>query len=238
MSLPPPSLLALPIPVLVTLTLTLLLLFVPLPLPLLMLSLRSAAEESVVLVSANLHAHLASFRHLSLAFAILATVPLPPIKTTINMRSNTWTVARLLAFVLLLSFAATPTSNAKDLSPCIHGTVTDPDGATIKGARVLVTNQKTEVVFKTQSSADGSYEFSKLPRGVYSLSVQVPGFHTFTVYGINLSVDSDYSRQIQILRGMTSAVLVPAGDQAKDKPDELAVRSLPSHILLRCPQIR
>jgi hypothetical protein len=152
--------------------------------------------------------------------------------------SNAWTIARLLAFVLLLSFAATPASSAKNLSPCIHGTVTDPDGATIKGARVLITNQKTQLVLKTQTGADGNYEFSRLPPGIYSLSVQVPGFQIFTVYGINLSVDSDYSRPIQMLRGMTSAILVPAGDQAKHQPDELAVRSPPTHLPQRCPQIR
>ena len=241
MSLPPLSLLALPIPVVLPLALVLLfLLFVPLPLRLLMSSLRSATEGSAVVVFANHHAHLSSFRHLSLALAILATIPLPTIKTTISYRSNAWTFTRLLAFVLLLSFAAIPASSAKNLSPCIRGTVIDPDEATIKGARIMVTNQKTEAVFKTQTSADGSYEFSKLPRGVYSLSVQVPGFQTFTVYGINLSADSDYSRQIQILRGMTSAILVQAGDQTSDGAGELAIRSLPPPHLPkpRCPQIR
>ena len=238
MSLLPLSLLALPIPVLLPLTLTLLLLLAPLPLPLLMLSLRSAAEASVLLVSANLHAHLTSLRHLSLALAILATVPTLMMKPTSNMRSNAWAIARLFGFLLLLSFAVMPSSSAKNLSPCIVGTVIDPDGATIKGARVLVTNQKTELVYKTQTSPDGTYGFSKLPNGIYSLSVQVPGFQTFTVYGITLLIDSEYSRQVQMLRGMTSAILVPAGDQAKHKPDELAVRSLPPHFSRRCPQIR
>ncbi|NYF91181.1 carboxypeptidase-like regulatory domain-containing protein [Tunturiibacter empetritectus] len=238
MSLLPLSLLGLPIQVLLPLALAFLLLFVPLPLPLLMLSLRSVAEESVVLVFSNFSAHAASLRHLSLALAILTTVPTSTIRTASNMKSNASTIARLLCFVLFLSFAAIPASSAKNLSPSIRGTVTNPDGAIVKGARVLVTNQKTEAVFKTQTSADGTYEFSKLPNGIYSLSVQVPGFQTFTVYGINLSVDSKYSRQVQMLRGMTSAVLVPAGDQAKDTSNELAVRSLSSHILSRCPQIR
>jgi hypothetical protein len=235
MSQLPLFLLALPIPVLMSLTLILLLLFVPLPLPLLMFTLHSATEEAVVLVFANLHAHLASLRHLSIALAILATVPIP----TIRARSTAWTITRLLGFVLLLSFAVIPTSSAKNLSPCIHGTVIDPDGATIKGARVLVTNQKTELVYKTQTGADGTYEFSKLPSGIYSLSVQVPGFQTLTVYGINLSADSDYSKQIQMFRGrMTSFTLLPAaGDQAKDKPDVLAVRTR-SHSIFRRDVLR
>jgi Carboxypeptidase regulatory-like domain len=149
----------------------------------------------------------ASLYRLCVALAILVSIPSP----TMKRRYNLWIILGFPALAFLLSLGAAPPTNAQNLAPSIRGTVNNPEGSTIKGAKVVLTNQKTEAIFRTRTNCNGSYEFRQLPVGTYSLSVQSPGFQAFTVYGIDLAVDSDYTRQIDMLRGsMTRAILVPA----------------------------
>jgi carboxypeptidase family protein len=202
------SLLALPVPLLVILSSALLVPLIPsLPWCALFLSFRSAAEESVVPHLASSHSVHASLYRLCVALAIIVSIPSP----RTERRYNLWIILGLPALAFLLSLGATPSSNAQNLSASIRGTVNNPEGATIKGAKVVLTDQRTEAIFRTRTNCHGSYEFRQLPAGTYSLSVQAPGFETFTVYGINLALDSDYNRQIDMLRGsMARAILVPA----------------------------
>jgi hypothetical protein len=117
---------------------------------------------------------------------------------------------RFLALGLLLFFTAVLSSNATDLSGSVRGTVSDSEGVAVEGATVVATNQDTGVDSSTRTRKDGNYEFLKLPIGIYSVSVQVPGFHAFTVFGIKLDVDSEVVEKIVMIPGsMTSAVLVP-----------------------------
>jgi hypothetical protein len=117
---------------------------------------------------------------------------------------------RLLALGVLFFLAAVQPTKATDLSATVRGTVSDSEGAAIEGATVVATNQDTGVDSSTRTRKDGNYEFLKLPIGIYSVSVQVPRFHTFTVFGIKLDVDSEVVEKIVMIPGsMTSAVLVP-----------------------------
>jgi Carboxypeptidase regulatory-like domain len=202
------SLIALPLPLTILLSAAFLVaLLSPLPWCALLLPFGGAIEESVVPHLAVSHPAHASFYRLCMALVILVTIP----SGTTKRQHNRWFIVCFLALALVLSLAATSATNAESLSPAIRGTINNSEGSTLKGARVLVTNQSTEAVFRTRTDNTGNYEFHKLPAGVYSLSVQSPGFQTFTVYGINLTPDSDYTRQIEMVRGsMTRAILVPA----------------------------
>jgi hypothetical protein len=202
------SMIALPLPLLILLSAACLVaLLWPLPWCALLLPLRGAIEESIIPHLAVPHPVHASFYRLCMALVILVTIP----SGTNRRHHNRWFIICFLALAFLLSLAATPATNAENLSPTIRGTVNNSEGSIIKGARILVTNQSSEAVFRTRTDSNGNYEFHKLPPGVYSLSVQSPGFQTFTVYGIDLTSDSDYTRQIDMMRGsMTRAILVPA----------------------------
>src|SRR5271170_338611 len=99
---------------------------------------------------------------------------------------------RLLALGLLFFFTAVQPTKATDLSATVRGTVSDSEGTAIEGATVVATNQDTGVDSSFRTRKDGTYEFLKLPIGIYSVSVQVPGFHPFTVFGIKLDIDSEF----------------------------------------------
>ena len=58
----------------------------------------------------------------------------------------------------------------------VSGTVTDPDGAIIPGAKVDVRNNATNVVLSRTSTSSGYYVVSPLSPGTYTITVSAPGF--------------------------------------------------------------
>src|SRR5271163_2566166 len=60
----------------------------------------------------------------------------------------------------------------------INGTVTDPSGAVVTGARVTATNTATGVVASAETSSVGSFTIVGLIPGDYAVAVEAPGFKT------------------------------------------------------------
>lgn len=56
------------------------------------------------------------------------------------------------------------------------GTITDPSGAAVAGARVIVTHVETGVSRETRTNDTGYYEFPLLPAGQYRLEAEQTGF--------------------------------------------------------------
>jgi len=60
----------------------------------------------------------------------------------------------------------------------IVGTVTDPSGAAIPGARITVTNQQTGVVAReTTTNTDGNFAIPALPTSTYSVRAEKKASH-------------------------------------------------------------
>ncbi len=60
----------------------------------------------------------------------------------------------------------------------LHGTVSDPNGAVVAGALVILQNQARGFKSETKTAEDGSYEFLQLPPATYELRVSAAGFKT------------------------------------------------------------
>ncbi len=58
----------------------------------------------------------------------------------------------------------------------IGGTVKDPNGGVVPGAAVVVVNQAQGLRQSATTSVEGSFVFSQLPPGVYTLTVEASGF--------------------------------------------------------------
>lgn len=92
----------------------------------------------------------------------------------------------------LVTFAASPTK-ADDVYGRIRGTVTDPSGAVIAGARITATNIDTGISKSVDSTSDGSYEFLQLAApATYRLTVARVGFQTFEAQNIHLELNQIY----------------------------------------------
>jgi hypothetical protein len=92
----------------------------------------------------------------------------------------------------------------------IAGTVHDPSGAAVVGARIVLT-AATGQTREAQSSREGYFRFSGIEPGEYSLQVSAPGFSAYTANGINVGVTEfiDVSPKLQV-GGATTNVQVTA----------------------------
>jgi len=87
------------------------------------------------------------------------------------------TTAALLVVVLAIfaSFTAIPAS-AQAIYGSIIGTVTDPQGAAVPGAKVTVTNVRKGTKDEVTTNADGNYNVTHLIPDLYSVRVEAPNF--------------------------------------------------------------
>lgn len=68
----------------------------------------------------------------------------------------------------------------------VSGTVLDPIGAMIPGARVIFTNNATKEARQTSTNDEGRFEFSSVPAGDYSISIEMPNFKALEIKNVSL----------------------------------------------------
>src|SRR5712671_3452538 len=93
-------------------------------------------------------------------------------------------VRMIVVFVLLASVSPA----AQTFRGTILGTVTDPSGAVVAGAKVTVKNMGTGLERTTDTSTDGSYALPELPIGTYIVTVTQAGFQTSVTTGVTVDV--------------------------------------------------
>ena len=69
----------------------------------------------------------------------------------------------------------------------ITGTVTDPSGAVVAGARVTAENSATHNLLETVTTSTGNFTLAQVPVGAWDVAVEAPGFKRFT--SLNNSVE-------------------------------------------------
>jgi len=116
----------------------------------------------------------------------------------------------LVAFLALL--VAMP-AYAQKITGTIRGTVTDPTGAIIAGAKVTVKNEDTGLTRSSTTSSAGIFSFAELPVGSYRVEVEHPGFKAEVRSKVTLNVADTRAVDIQLATGDISEVVnveVPA----------------------------
>ncbi len=108
----------------------------------------------------------------------------------------------LIAALLLLVCAGVLRAQVDTAS--IVGTVQDPSGAAISGARVTVTNAATGEQSTVTSGDSGNYIFPYLRVGTYNISIEGTGFKTAVVTGIKLDVQDRRRLDISMELGTTT----------------------------------
>jgi hypothetical protein len=78
---------------------------------------------------------------------------------------------------------------AQSVTGQISGTVTDSGDSAIAGATAQLTNDLTKQVRSLTTESSGSFIFSNLVPGDYSLHVSHPGFKAYAQHAINVSAD-------------------------------------------------
>ena len=147
-----------------------------------------------------------------------------------------------IACVFVAMFAAVLGAQAPTGS-VLRGQVTDPSGAAVVGATVLLTTPSGAAI-DTTTNKDGVYEFKDLAAGKYEVKAIAPGFAMFTKSGVliaagqtlkaNISLDIEVQQEKVVVNSTTTQVDVNPANNANaivmqgkdlealsDDPDEL-----------------
>jgi len=89
----------------------------------------------------------------------------------------------------------------------ISGTITDQTGRAIQGAAITVVNNDTNLSFTRLSAGDGTYTFSPIKIGVYTLTVSAPNFETRKQENIRVDVSQVVSLSFSLKPGAVNEVV-------------------------------
>jgi Carboxypeptidase regulatory-like domain/TonB-dependent Receptor Plug Domain len=105
-----------------------------------------------------------------------------------------------LVFTLtLVSFALT--ASAQTSRGTVSGAVTDPTGAVISGANVVITNAATSVSRSTVTNSEGFYRFDAVDLDTYSIKFTAAGFGAVVKSNIVVSANQTASVDAQLAPG-------------------------------------
>src|SRR5882672_4755034 len=121
---------------------------------------------------------------------------------------------RSMKFRMLLGFVVfvAATLSAQTFRGTILGTVTDPSGAVVSGAKVTVRNSGTGLERTAQTSADGSYSIPELPIATYNVTVSQAGFQTSVTTDVTVDVATERRVDFALKTGEVSTRVEVSGE--------------------------
>lgn len=93
----------------------------------------------------------------------------------------------------------------------ITGSVQDPSGAVVPGARIQVINEETGMTTTVESQQDGSYRVPNLVPGEYRLRVQAEGFKQYEATGLRLNVGTILTHNVVLEVGVVTEQVLVSG---------------------------
>jgi carboxypeptidase family protein len=98
----------------------------------------------------------------------------------LRKRVSSGEVLVLLVVTGVLFLAVTQRLSAQSNSGVVQGTITDPSGGAVPGAKVRIENPVSGHVNEVETATDGSFRIPNLPLNPYHLTVTAQGFGTST----------------------------------------------------------
>jgi len=102
--------------------------------------------------------------------------------------------------ILILLFVVSSVCMAQ-FDGSVLGTVTDPAGLAVTGAKVKLVNTQTGVSESTGTDGDGGYRFLSVPVGRYTVIVQAAGFQTATTGEVAVDVAARQRVDVRLVVG-------------------------------------
>jgi hypothetical protein len=156
-------------------------------------------------------------------------------KNILSLRS----FARLTLSALLLTIFAVIAAIGQENTGAIRGTIKDPTGAALPGAKVTASSAALVRSIDTTSDKEGVYRFPKLPSGVYTITVTQTGFKTSKNEDINLLLGSELTLDIALTTGQfTESVTVSASAEAIDVTSSKSATNITEKFIDNTPKGR
>jgi len=113
-----------------------------------------------------------------------------------------------LLAVCVLILALSAVGLTQELAATLTGTVTDPSGALVAGATVVVHSDDAGTDIRTvTTSGSGSFNITNLPAGRYTVTVKNAGFQTYVAKDVVLNVAEKHTLDVGLTTGKVSETL-------------------------------
>lgn len=124
------------------------------------------------------------------------------------------TLRRLWAVLVVLSLSSSMTAGQVSSASSLAGSITDPTGAVVAGASVVVKNTATNAEFRATTASNGTFSIPALDIGVYTVTVSAPGFKQASVLQVRLESGIPASVRITLEVGNTNeSVTIEGGGE-------------------------
>jgi Carboxypeptidase regulatory-like domain len=128
-------------------------------------------------------------------------------------------VAVLLCAVLL----GTPKASSQAVFGSIIGTVTDPQGNAVIGAKVRVTSVTKDFTYDTTTNESGNYSVTHLIPDTYKVHIEATGFQTTEVASVAVNADTAVPVNTQLVVGAVSQTVEVTGEVPQLQTDRADV---------------
>ena len=137
-----------------------------------------------------------------------------------------------------------PVTTFSGATGAITGTVKDPQGAVVAGAKIVAKHKFIELTFTATTNDEGVYLLRELPSGLYELRCEVSGFNLVIINDVQVQSSNLTMLDVMLqLATVTEAVEVTAGNGARIETTSSSVgktveRAAPTRMPLSTPRLR
>jgi len=124
-------------------------------------------------------------------------------------------VRRCLLPLILAAVFLGVSALAQNTNGRVFGTVTDPQGAAVSGAKVTVTNSSTNVRRNGVTDSAGTYQVLDVPVGMYSVAVEEAGFKKAMTEAQELSISQSLRVDVRLNVGAISETVQVQSEAAQ-----------------------
>lgn len=133
---------------------------------------------------------------------------------------------RMFSLCLLFMLVAVPLSTAQTTgSATLRGTVKDPNGAVVPNASLTLINNQTNAERKVSTGEEGSYTFTALEPGPYTLRVEGQTFKTYVQNDLIISPSDTRGQDVTLELGGASETVVVTSDNVQQIQTETGEKS-------------
>src|SRR5450755_1124627 len=123
-----------------------------------------------------------------------------------NGKSRYQSITSIAVALLVLIFAVSSWAQTTVGTGSINGTVSDPAGAMLSGARVIITNTGTGQSLNLTANTSGAYSSGPLDPGTYKVQVSAKGFSSVSET-LTVEVGNTTSANIKLQVGQESQIV-------------------------------
>jgi hypothetical protein len=120
--------------------------------------------------------------------------------------------SRVLVFFAAAVMAAVSLPMHAQFRASIQGSVTDPSGAAIPGAKLTLKDNATNLVLSATSDSTGVYNFNALPADHFTLTATAAGFSQRVIQDLQVIPEQPNSVNVTLQLGETTTTVTVSGD--------------------------